>query len=1017
MRGERTVILAGLMVGFSGMLWGEVTIRGRVIEVEPEAYVRLFWTWGGQGLGGDPVSGEWTAVKPAPPTVSQANAADEDPLLKILEEKPQFPPVLIEQGDTYDYHWLRKGVWSPELTPESFRNGRLYFLTVYANGCEPGDYRKRVALRRAVFEFEIREGGKTVKTFREESPSGAVATIIVPLRFLEEGRLTPFFLEHARGLSALIRWRRGFMEGLPWAKDPVPRQYEMLTDCGGYGTQHGYGVRTSNKAVLYDEFAILRQMGVNGLRGRPSFFLDDLKQKRLEVAGFERVTTVGFYGYPFEPAPVDHKTGKLRPLPWPEGAGCPYHPRYTNREAEAKAQFEELIRNARAQPFETWWCLTVDEIGSAFDRTGEGKAHMSVCPHCVEAFRDFLRAHGVTPADFGVADWAPIRPTFGYFEKSHAEKVKEAEEAFRRSLPGMNSKGADWKAKGGEEGDAETLLEGAEAALKAPPAETEAVDMSDEEAARAAERRREIEEGIGTSPTPLLSGRAWNLLYYWSRRFNNEGSARLFTPMRELFAEANANKKRAILEGRLDSPEARQPWMFLYALRGNTFLMGGHSLDFFDWYRHSDHGFMYETSNRDPRVWQWDSYLCDVGRILRLKLGHEFGIYVKPHRGAAIQRALSAVARGVRCIYWYTYGPDWSKGDTFGGNTAVMARVSRAARLIGAAEPVTWEGEWAVSPSVAVVRPLTAEYFGNSAQWEDGKWVYTALTHAHLPLEALDEGFLMTEDLSRYRAIYVTGSHIRKDVAARLAQYVKEGGTLFTGCGGLARDESNSRLTALYPIFGVTNRSDPVLWGKVPRYGATALGNISLAGSRPESAGLAAEGGPIPLKVGWERLQPVPGAEVVLQFADGSPALLRNRYGKGTAWLAAWYSGVEYAAGVMKSGYDMARDFDPRLRYWIVRAALESGAVPDVEPSEPLIEAVRIRSKSGDRQAVVVMNWAYASGRDLIEFPNATLRLPSGEWKGVYSVWQRRRIPVRKEGDKTIVPLGLLEDGDVLLLE
>lgn len=1019
MRSCRTLLDAvGVSLILGVALRAEVTIRGRVIEAEPDAYVRLFWTWGGQGLGGDPVGGEWTAVRPTPPVAGETTADEEDSLLSVLDETPQPPPVLVERGGTYHYHWLRMGVWSPELPASAFRNNRHYFLTVYAEGCQPSDYRKKVPLRRAVFEFEIREDGRPVKTFREESPSGAVGTIIFPLRDLEQGRTTPRFLEHARGLSALIRWRRSLMESLPWANDPRPQRYEILTDCGGYGTQRGYGVRASSKAVLYDEFAILRQMGVNGLRGRPSFFLDDLLAGRPEVSGFARVTLTGFYGYPFEPAPVDHQTGKLRPLPWPEGAGCPYHPRYTNRAAEARAQFEALLAKSCEQPFETWWCLTVDEIGSAFDRTGEGKAHMGVCPYCVEAFRNFLREHGVTPADFGVADWTPIRPTFGYFDKPYAEKVREAEEAFQRSLPRVDDRETDWTAAGKGGGDADSLAAVVATVRQAPPSETAAVDLSDDEARRLdAAQIRETEEGISPSPTPLLSGRAWNLLYYWSRRFNNEGSARLFTPMREAFADANARKRKAIQEGRLDSPEARQPWMYLYALRGNTFLMGGHSLDFFDWYRHADHGFMYETSNRDPRVWPWDSYLCDVGRTLRLRLGHEFGVYVKPHRGAAIQRALTAIARGARCVYWYTYGPDWSKGDTFGGNTAVMARVSRAARLIGAAEPVTWEGDWAATPAVAVVRPLTSEYFGNSAQWEDGKWVYTALTHAHLLLDALDEGLLMAEDLARYRAIYVTGSHIRKEAAARLERYVREGGTLYTGCGGMARDESGMRLTLLYPLFGVTNRVDPQLWGQVRRYGATALQGVSVTAAPPEGAALVMDSETVPLKVGWERLQPTAGAEVVVRFADGSPALLRNRHGKGTAWLAAWYSGVEYASGVMKGDYDMSRDFDSRLRAWIVRAALDAGAAPDVEPSEPLIEAVRLRSKSGERQAVMVMNWAYAAGRDLIPFTNVQLRLPPGPWTGAMSVWQRRSLPVRTESGTAVIPLGLLEEGDVILLE
>jgi hypothetical protein len=447
--------------------------------------------------------------------------------------------------------------------------------------------------------------------------------------------------------------------------------------------------------------------------------------------------------------------------------------------------------------------------------------------------------------------------------------------------------------------------------------------------------------------------------------------------------------------------------------------MGGSSLDFFDFYRYSDTGFMYETSNRDPRVWPWDSYLCDVGRTLRGKLGLEFGIYVKPHRGAPVQRALSAAARGARCIYWYTYGPEWWKGDTFGGNTGVLASVSLAARLIAAAEPAAWGGRWATPAPVAVVRPRTAEFFGNSAQWEDGKWVYAALQHAHLPVDALDEELLMSEDLARYRAIYVTGSHLRRDVAVRLAEYVKNGGTLMTGCGGLARDEAGEPLDdVLLPVFGLKGRTPEALWGGVRRYGATGLPGIAALTNAPAEASVKiGTGSPVALKVGWERLDPLPETAVTATFADGGAAVTKHAYGKGTAWLAGFYTGMEYATGVMKPGYNTAVDFDAAKRGVIAAAALEAGAKPAVDASEPLIEGVWLANDTTKKQAVLLMNWSY-NGRASVAFSNVTVRLVGGAEVGkVHSFVQRREVETEKQGPDLIVKLGDMREGDVLTLE
>ena len=1012
-------------------LTAEVTLRARVIEIEPEAYVRIHWVWGGQGLGGDPYGGEFTSValkdaKSGVKPTSSVSGTDALDQLLVGEEPIGVAEYMVEKGKASDFHWLGKGIWSPELPVTDFKGGRL---TVSADGCAPGDIKKRVQIKRAIFEFEVLEDGKSVKTFTEASPWDAVCTINMPHKLLKDGKVTPAFLEEARGLSQLINWRKEYMENLPWAQDDLPEHYEIITDCGGYSEKRGFGVRTSSREIMYDEFKIMRQMGINGLRNRPSFFMDYVTENRPEVQGFGKLTEGGAGGYPFVSAPRDRSTGRLGALPWAEGVGCPWHPVHSNRVETAKKRVAETIERNRNMPFQSTWDLTVDEIGSAFDGAAEGKAHQGTCPHCTAKFREFLKNKGLTPKDFDAKSWDSIRSTYGYFEKSHEQKMKEEAEARERDRPKPMAPG-DIQSVSGKEADSLLGVAAADkGSIAARPAMTRddtVVDLSDEEAAGKAGSDVALalaedaaRQGISPSPTPELSARGWHKLQYWSRRFNNEGSAMLFTPVRDAYAEANAAKKKAIAEGRLNSPEAKQPWLFMYALRGNTFLMGGHSLDFFDFYRHTDTAFVYETSNRDARVWQWDSYLCDVGRVLSEKMDLGFGIYVKPHRGAHTPRALSAVARGARYLYWYTYGPDWAKGDTFGGNTNVMAEVSRSARLIGEAETVTWGGEWSKPAEIAVVRPLTSEYFGNSAQWEDGKWVYTALMHSHLPMDPLDEEFLLSEDIDRYKAIYITGSHIRRDVVPRLIKYVEDGGTIFTGCGGMLRDEAGQLIDELLPVFGLKERADPQLWGNVPRYGASSLGAVkAITNTPPDAIVITTENQTgFPLQVGYEKLQPTDGAKVLAKFGDGSAAMVRNAYGKGNAFIAGWYSGVEYATGVMKEEYNPVVDFSAEKRALIATAAADAGVLPVVAASEPLIEGVRVIIKESGREAVLLMNWGFI-GRKAIEFDNVTVTIPdAGAFNGAYSIGQRKKLEVVKKGDTLVVDIGEMVESDVLLLE
>src|SRR5262245_13490841 len=223
---------------------------------------------------------------------------------------------------------------------------------------------------------------------------------------------------------------------------------------------------------------------------------------------------------------------------------------------------------------------------------------------------------------------------------------------------------------------------------------------------------------------------------YYTAMFSNVASAKLFTPVRDALAKANEEKRK--------NPSLKQPFVYSFALRGNTFLMGGHSLDFFEFYRYADNAMVYETSNRDARLWGRDSYLCDVGRILSPRMRTEFGVYAKPHRGAPIQRALSAASRGSKLIYWYTYGPDYVKGDSFAESDGALEATARAAAILGKTEDLLYGASWASAPEIAVVNPRSSELWNkltasSPAPYENGKWIYTALSAARLPVASLAE--------------------------------------------------------------------------------------------------------------------------------------------------------------------------------------------------------------------------------------------------------------------------------------
>jgi hypothetical protein len=611
------------------------------------------------------------------------------------------------------------------------------------------------------------------------------------------------------------------------------------------------------------------------------------------------------------------------------GGGCPHAPAV---EKLAQAQAARALDQLKS-PYEEVWLLTVDEIGTVFGESPEGKwKHAPACAACTAAYQDWLRKRGLTPADFGKSAWPEVRPV----------------------------------------------------------------------------------DPAGAEP----------MAAYHTAIFGTVATAKLFTPLREAVARANAAKAK--------DPSLKQPWLYSYALRGNTFLMGGASLDFFEFYRHADNAFVYETSNRDPRIWGWDSYLCDVGRVVSADQGLRFGVYVKPHRGAPVQRMLAAASRNARMIYWYTYGPDYHKGDSFSEKPEALELVSKAARILGRSEDVLYGSSWARPAEVAIVNPTSSERWmglggaspAKEAAWENAKWIYSALQHAHIPVDPLDETMLATRDLSRYKVLYVNGPHLTRAAAEKVAAWVGAGGTLCTSGGGLMYDEAHRPLKALEPVLGLQPREAPRVSFKVALYGATRIESFDdrrrhLEPPPPGVVGAGPFAGAFPLTIGRETLKPST-AQVLARFEDGQPAVTRNAHGRGQAYVVAFFPGLEYSALVRPEAFDMSKGFLADRRSWVVAPALEKAA-PVVDASAPAVEGVLLRNDATGKLAVTLANWAYRAAPGGVEIvPLSGLKVSIRGAEGATkarSAALDQALAVESADGALVVTLPSLAEGDVLLLE
>ncbi len=407
------------------------------------------------------------------------------------------------------------------------------------------------------------------------------------------------------------------------------------------------------------------------------------------------------------------------------------------------------------------------------------------------------------------------------------------------------------------------------------------------------------------------------LRYYLTHRFMTYATAQVFPEAAKRFKEAG---------------------IVIYAMEGPTPSWSGASLDWNEFYDlGANTAFVFETSNRDARAWQWESYLADIGRGICARHSMPFGCLVKPHRGAPEQRMLAVVSRGATVIEWYTYGPDYAKGDSFSSRPDLLERCARAARFLGKTEDYLYGARPAVAAEVAFVTPRSSEIWGKAANdvapFEDAKWVYLALRHAHVPVDILSEQQLAEGGIEKYKALYVPGPNLRRDAAAKVKGWVETGGLLWTDALGLSRDEANQPL-GLVP-------GDRALkpWGTVAPYHAVGFSPIA---------------GP-----GWEK---------------GDLASATHKVGKGEIVVAATYAGLAYSARVRRADFDMRADFDPVIRALVADPALARVSRP-VTTSDPLVEAVLLE-KDG-RRSVALMNWAY-KGHEFQPVEKLRVELPAG---------------------------------------
>ena len=489
--------------------------------------------------------------------------------------------------------------------------------------------------------------------------------------------------------------------------------------------------------------------------------------------------------------------------------------------------------------------------------------------------------------------------------------------------------------------------------------------------------RSKVMDADDGTPAPLTARK----LFYWTMRFFAWDSSRHFAvstraleqafyPNMPIFTNFNFFAGRLYVPGPVanngdkqstDAAMGGHDWLEFGRMRGATMMWTE------DWFG-------------DGQAPQWSFYSAKL-RCAAQKGGIEFGGYVIPRtagqrQDGIIQKILTIIGQGGKGLKYFVFGPEYAfPGNCYSENVKVLPQMAEAHRMIGAAEELLWPGR-VPRPQVAILSPRSAELWDcknvpipNNIIYDatntnlNGRTVdymaevynlYTALQHANIPADLVEEEDLNPARLAPYKVLYVTEPNIPAECQQSLLKWVQAGGTLVMVSGAGAYDRYNDPCDVLAKGLGIT---------EAPRERMTILnlGAVQEAGKGTSQGGAFTLYGPR-----GSFVNPPGDGAVLAANADGTPAVLQRAVGQGRVVSFAWMPGLSYAKSQSGTKDGLPAGFSAVVRDMITAPVKSAQVTNMVTIDKPMIETPMLLSEKG--AAVTLLNWTGEKQQKLVVY-------------------------------------------------
>ena len=258
-------------------------------------------------------------------------------------------------------------------------------------------------------------------------------------------------------------------------------------------------------------------------------------------------------------------------------------------------------------------------------------------------------------------------------------------------------------------------------------------------------------------------------------------------------------------------------------------------------------------------------------------------------------KTASALCQGAKHFFYWTYGPTATSTENYWSDLrSAYDGVASVTRQLAAAEHIIAPGKQRRT-KVALLYSISSDLwqpFGYVHMLER-RLTYLSLIHDQYLVDMVTEKDVAAGRLGEYKVLYVTDPCISGRAVSKIVEWVVGGGHIYGSCAVGSRNEFDEPVVGLGKVFGVRLKGKATVQpGRYHIRGAlNGLKFLDTVQMDPKYWYAKGCFGAIGIKV---PIDTAPLANITGKFGDGSPAVVRNRFGRGQAVYTATCPAISY---------------------------------------------------------------------------------------------------------------------------